>query len=349
MLFPYWQALEMRNRLYDRRDAHGRSVRFGIPVVSVGNITVGGTGKTPHTEMLVRAFKDSYKVAVISRGYKRKTKGYRIVNESDDFILTGDEPLQIKRKFPEITVAVCKNRIKAIKRVIEDYGVNFVILDDAFQYRRIRPSCSILLVKYSNTIAGDNLIPIGSLRDLPSQTGRADIVIITKSPDFGDYDGGEDLGRALDGVTNEETKWRNELSLREEQKVYFSVVRYCDPKPLFPEEAENRYLYSKFASFFSGIANDADFKMQLVGRYRIEESIKFSDHKKFTEADVRRIAAMAARNPASIIYTTEKDAVRLFRRNDLPKELRHRIFYIPIVTEIIPPVKSAEFFKAAVL
>ena len=165
LLFPYWLTLVIRNKLYDR--GVFKSESFDIPVISVGNISVGGTGKTPHTEMLVDLLKGKFRVAVISRGYKRKTKGFRLVKATDDFSLCGDEPLQIKRKFPDIIVAVCSDRAQAIRKVKEEFGVNLVILDDAYQHRKITPSCSILLVNYNRTIAGDNLLPIG----LPSHLG----------------------------------------------------------------------------------------------------------------------------------------------------------------------------------
>ena len=346
LLFPYWAVLAVRNFLFDKRIK--KSIKFDIPVISVGNITVGGTGKTPHTEMLVRMLKDDFKLGVVSRGYKRKSRGYRVVNTSDDFGVTGDEPLQIKRKFPTVNVAVCKNRITAIRRLIEDYGVNMVILDDAFQYRDITPSHNILLVSYYNTIAGDNLLPIGSLRDLPSQIMRADIVIVSKSPDFGDYDGGENLEMAEDAVAKEEIRWRKELQLRPEQKIYFSTVSYLDAQPVFPESADTRYLYSKFALLFSGIANDTDIRRQLVGCYRIVDSLKFKDHKNYTNFDIKEIAAMGRRQPAAVIITTEKDSVRLLNKKSMPEEVKNRIFYLPIEVKLIPPAKMAEFKRVIV-
>ena len=209
LLFPYWLTLAIRNKLYDKGVLKSES--FDIPVISVGNISVGGTGKTPHTEMLVSLLSGKYRIAVISRGYKRKSKGYHEVKATDDFSLCGDEPLQIKRKFPQIIVAVCKDRALAIRKVTEEYGVNLIILDDAFQYRKIKPSCNILLVNYNRTIAGDNLLPIGRLRDLASQVKRADAVIITKCPDFGEFDGNQDEAKGLEAIAEQEKKWRKNL------------------------------------------------------------------------------------------------------------------------------------------
>ena len=147
LLFPYWLVLTIRNKLYDK--GVFKSESFDIPVISVGNISAGGTGKTPHTEMIVQALKNRYRLAVVSRGYKRKSKGFHLVKATDDFSVCGDEPLQIKRKFPDVLVAVCKDRGFAIRKLKEEYGVNLVVLDDAFQYRKIKPSCSVLLVNYN--------------------------------------------------------------------------------------------------------------------------------------------------------------------------------------------------------
>ena len=381
LLFPYWAVLAIRNYLYDSGII--KSVKCDVPVISVGNITVGGTGKTPHTEMLVRLLngccmsdaagngtcKDDVsgnktcksdaadnetdkgsggdseicKVGVISRGYKRKTKGYRAVGPLDDFLLCGDEPLQIKRKFPDVDVAVCANRVKAVQKIVADCGVNLVILDDAFQYRKIIPSHSILLVNYYNSITGDNLLPVGTLRDLPSQINRADIVIISKSPDFGDYDGEDNPEMAAVAVEQEEKKWRKELGLKPEQKLYFSTVSYLDAKPVFPQDADSRYLYSKFAMLFSGIADDTDIRRQLIGKYRIVDSLKFHDHKSYSNFDIKEITSMARRQPAAVIMTTEKDSVRLLRKTKISADIKKRLFYLPIEVKIIPSDRISDF------
>jgi len=381
LLFPYWAVLAIRNYLYDSGII--KSVKCDVPVISVGNITVGGTGKTPHTEMLVRLLNgccmgdaagngtckgdvagnktcksdaadnetdkgsgdgnEICKVGVISRGYKRKTKGYRAVGPSDDFLLCGDEPLQIKRKFPDVDVAVCSNRVKAVQKIVADCGVNLVILDDAFQYRKIIPSHSILLVNYYNSITGDNLLPVGTLRDLPSQITRADIVIVSKSPDFGDYDGEDNPEMAAAAVEQEEKKWRKELGLKPEQKLYFSTVSYLDAKPVFPQDADSRYLYSKFAVLFSGIADDTDIRRQLVGKYRIVDSLKFHDHKSYSNFDIKEITSMARRQLAAVIMTTEKDSVRLLSTTKISADIKKRLFYLPIEVKIIPSDRISDF------
>lgn len=343
-LFPYWCILAIRNKLYDK--GYKKSERHEIPVISLGNITVGGTGKTPHTEMIVRLLKDRYKIAVISRGYKRKSKGFHIVQITDDYTLCGDEPLQIKLKFPDIVVAVCKDRNLAIKKVREDYGVNMVILDDAFQYRKITPSCNILLVNYNNSISNGDLLPIGSLRDLPSQTKRADIVIITKSPNFALEDGNEYDDIALERVNAEEIRWRKELSLKEEQKIFFSTLKYEDIKPIFEDCANRRYIYSKFVICFSGIANDYHFKSQLVGTYKIVGQLKFSDHNNYSQSDINKIVRLARRQSEAALITTEKDCMRLKNNPYIPADIKERLFYLPVDCKVIPPIKLQEFLNS---
>lgn len=343
LLFPYWLTLAIRNKLYDRNVF--KSERFDIPVISVGNISVGGTGKTPHTEMLVSLLKNSYRVAVISRGYKRKTKGYHEVKVTDDFTMCGDEPLQMKRKFPDVVVAVCKDRAQAIRKVREDFGVNLVILDDAYQYRKIIPSCNILLVNYNRTIAGDNLLPVGRLRDLPSQTKRADAVIITKCPDFGYFDGAENEEKGLEAIAEQEKIWRKNLGLRQDQPVFFSTAEYCPAVPVFPGICNVRYLYSKFAVAFTGIADDRLFRSQLVSTHQVEEILKFPDHKNFSRSDIRKIEDMAHRQREAAVITTEKDSMRLKTNKYVSAELKERLFALPVGCRIITAARRADFLR----
>ena len=347
LLFPYWLTLVIRNKLYDKGILKGE--RFSIPVISVGNITVGGTGKTPHTEMLVRELRGKYRLAVISRGYKRKSKGFHVVKVTDDFTLCGDEPLQIKKKVPEIIVAVCKDRNYAIHKVVEEMGVNLVILDDAYQYRRVIPSFNLLLINYNKTIVGDNLLPIGHLRDLPSQTKRADAVIITKSPDFSFFDGNQDDEKGLEITTQQEQVWRKSLKLKEEQRLYFSTSLFEAAQPVFPGICNVRYIYSKFAVAFTGIADDYLFRSQLGTTHKVEEILKFKDHKNFSRSNIRSIEAMAQRQKEAAVITTEKDSMRLKSNKYLSNQLKERLFYLPIGSKIIPTVKREEFFCAAVM
>ena len=344
LLFPYWLALKTRHFLYDKNIIKGRE--FDVPVVCVGNITVGGTGKTPHTEMLIRMLSGKYNIAVLSRGYKRKTKGFRIASVNDTFREVGDEPLQIKQKFPNVTVAVCGSRVEGIEKLLAlplgEKGVQkdstkpeLIILDDAFQHRKVKPCHSILLVNWSRPIFGDNLLPIGRLRDLPEQIRRANTVIVTKSPVAVEIDGIIDEEKTAAVVEAEEQKWRRSLKLRNDQKLLFSIINYCAPQPVFREQGDLRYIYSGKAIYFTGIANDAEFRNNLVRKYKILDSLKFADHKNFSKLDVRQINNWAAKNPTAVIFTTEKDSKRLLQCSTLSESVKKRLFHIPIETVIV--------------
>ena len=360
-LFPYWATLKIRHLLYNNNIIKGSE--FPIPVICVGNITVGGTGKTPHTEMIVKMLQDKYKIAVLSRGYKRKSKGFRLAQVTDTFADIGDEPLQIKQKFPNIIVAVCSSRKEGINKLLDIeniptpyvadgskvsglYTPEVIILDDAFQHRKVKPSHSVVLMNYNRPIYNDNLMPIGKLRDLPEQIKRANSVIISKSPMFGEIDGSAIFEEeALKEVVAEEKVWREKLGLTLEQNLYFSIVTYGEPKLIFTEEGDQRYLYSKSAVYFTGIANDKEFNDYIVGTHKVMDSIKFADHKNFSESDISRIYSLAKKYPTATIFTTEKDSKRLISNRYLTRDVKKRLFYIPIEVKIIPNVKSEEFIN----
>lgn len=337
LLFPYWIALKIRHFLYDKGIKKSRT--FPVPVICIGNITVGGTGKTPHTEMIIRMLQDKYRIAVLSRGYKRKTKGFRIATENDTFAHIGDEPLQIKHKFPDIIVAVCADRCEGIDKLLalpEDIRPQLIILDDAFQHRKVKSSHSIVLMNWNNPIFSDNLLPIGKLRDLPEQIRRADSVIVTKSPLFGEHDGIIDDELAAVQIAPVEKEWRTRLGLRNDQNLCFSSIFYGEPVGVDLKEADNRYIYSKSAVFFTGIANDTQFRDHVAGKYKILNSIKFPDHYSFTKTNIKDINNWAALYPTSIVLTTEKDSKRLAGNPYLSEDLKKRLFYIPIEVRIIP-------------
>ncbi len=344
-LFPYFAILKFRHFLYDRGIKKSKS--YPVPVICIGNITVGGTGKTPHAEMLIRLLGERYNVALLSRGYKRKSKGFRIVGADDNYKMCGDEPLQIKQKFPEATVAVCKDRCEGIERLLAmEKKPDIIILDDGFQHRKVKPSHSVVLVNYNRPLKGDNLLPIGRLRDLPEQIRRADSVIITKSPVAVGVDGVIDHIRTEEEVKMEEPRWRSSLKLSENQKLYFSSILYGKALPLFTEEAEMRYIYSENAIFFTGIANDSEFRNNLSAGYRIMGSLKFADHKNFSRSDIKEINRWAEKSPTAAIFTTEKDSKRLSECKGLSKSVRSRLFYIPIEVAILPESAQTQFLES---
>ena len=337
LLFPYWIALKIRHFLYDKGIFRSRS--FPVPVICVGNITVGGTGKTPHTEMIIRMLQKKYRIAVLSRGYRRKTKGFRIATENDTFAHIGDEPLQIKHKFPNIIVAVCADRCEGIEKLLalpQESRPELIILDDAFQHRRVRPSHSIVLMNWNNPIFTDNLLPLGRLRDLPEQIKRADSVIVTKSPLFGEHDGIIDEELAAEQIAPVERQWRTRLGLRDDQNLCFSSIFYGEPQGVDPKMADNRYIYSGSAVFFTGIANDTQFRDYLSDKYKILNSIKFPDHYNFTKTNIKDINNWAALYPTAAVFKTEKDRKRLIGNPYLSKDLKRRPIDIPIEVRLIP-------------
>ena len=343
LLFPYWMALKARHFLYDK--GIKKSHTFPVPTICIGNITVGGTGKTPHTEMVIRMLQDKYRIAVLSRGYKRKTKGFRIAQDGDTYAHIGDEPLQIKHKFPHITVAVCEDRCKGIEQLLAlpepadgtagPFRPQLIILDDAFQHRRVKPSHSIVLMNWHNPIFSDNLLPIGRLRDLPEQIKRANTVIVTKSPLFGEHDGFIDQELAAQQIAPVEKEWRKKLQLGDHQKLLFSSIFYGNPAPV-SNEADMRYLHSSSAIFFTGIASDTEFRNHILGKHKVLDSIKFPDHCNFSKGDIKEINLWAAQYPRSVVYTTEKDSKRLISNPYLSEDLKKRLFFIPIEVQTIP-------------
>ena len=335
LLFPYWLALKTRHFMYD----HGfKKVHTAeVPVICVGNITVGGTGKTPHTEMLLRILSQdadwgAKNIAVLSRGYKRKTRGFQQVMENGTALEYGDEPLQIKRKFPFITVAVDKSRkegcdflcnpklvhtSKKGRRCLhkEFPKADLIILDDAFQHRALKPSVSVVLVDYSRPVFKDYLMPLGRLRDLPERLKAADIIIVSKCPTY------------LDAW--ERSKWIEALGVKENQHVFFTSIGYDHSQAVFPE-GNPRYLYTQRLILFSGIANDKPFRNYLTGSYKIVRHFDFPDHHKFTNSDISTINSVAKAFPTSVVMTTEKDCQRIRDCKTVPDNLKQRMFYAPI-------------------
>lgn len=294
-----------------------------VPTVCVGNITVGGTGKTPHTELILRMLLESNRwgnanLAVLSRGYKRKSKGFQIVSPDSTASFGGDEPLQIARKFPTVTVAVDKNRVEGCEKLASD----LIVLDDAFQYKRLHATLNIVLVNYRRPIFEDRLLPFGRLRDLPSRIKEADAVIVTKCPSV-----------LEDG---EREAWRERLRLPENMPLWFTTVEYCEPVPVFPDQADTRYNYSKTAVLFSGIADDTPLRAHISDTYKIVEVLKFPDHHAFSKGDIGQIAAAVRKHPTAALLTTEKDAVRVLDL-DVPQEIRERLFAVPVRAAFLDP------------
>lgn len=335
LLFPYWLTLKIRHFMYD----HGmKKVHTAdVPTICVGNVTVGGTGKTPHTEMIIRTLTQDVdwgarNIAVLSRGYKRRTKGFQQVVAEGTAKEYGDEPLQIKRKFPFITVAVDKSRKegcdflchpeklqtskKARKCRHKDFPkADLIILDDAFQHRSLKPTVSILLVDYNRPVFKDHLMPLGKLRDLPERIQAADIIIVSKCPTY------------LDAW--ERSKWTEALGIRKNQHIFFTTIGYDNSQAVFPE-GDPRYIYTQRLILFSGIANDTPLRNYLSSNYKIVRHFDFPDHHKFSRADIGTISSAANAFPTSVVMTTEKDCQRIRDCKNIPDNLKQRMFYAPI-------------------
>ena len=247
----------------------------------------------------------------------------------------GDEPLQIARKFPTLTVAVDRNRVEGCERLTSGAAgpdaqeaaakvpaSDLIVLDDAFQYKRLHASLNIVLVNYRRPIFEDRLLPFGRLRDLPSRIKEADAVIVTKCP-----------SELEDG---EREAWRERLRLPENMPLWFTTVEYCEPVAVFPDQADTRYNYSKTAVLFSGIADDTPLRAHISDTYKIVEVLKFPDHHAFSKGDIGQIAAAVRKHPTAALLTTEKDAVRVLDC-DVPQEIRERLFAVPVRAAFLDP------------
>ena len=305
-----------------------REKEFNIPVISIGNITVGGTGKTPHIEYLIRLLKNNFKVAVLSRGYKRKTKGFILADELSDAEMIGDEPCQIKRKFPDVEVAVDSNRRNGIEKILSLLkDVDVILLDDAFQHRYVKPGLSILLIDYNRLITEDYVLPFGRLREPASGRKRADIVLISKSP--------EKLNQI------EQNKIVKNLKLNQLQSLFFTTIVQDKLIPVFKDIKVIDISEPGDSGFsillVSGIAVPGDLKRFARNISSKINEIQFRDHHLFTNKDLYKIIHEFETLEAikKILITTEKDAMRLQKYSDLPENLKNRMFYIPISVEFL--------------
>ena len=297
----YWLIIAIRNWLYNRKII--RSTSFGLPIICVGNLAVGGTGKSPMVEYLVRLLKDQYKVATLSRGYKRRTKGYALADDESTALEIGDEPMQFHIKFPDISVAVGEQRLEAIPQLLHDRpGTQAIILDDAFQHRAIKAGLNILLTEYSNLFTRDFYLPSGDLRDLKSEYKRAEVIVVTKCrPDL---------------TINEKEKMVKEIRLQNGQTIFFAAIEYGRPYHIlnhsgFPLTENTEVL------LVSGIANPRPLKNLLEKSSKTYYMIQYPDHRIFTIDDLKDVKKRfkAIETVNKIILTTEKDAVRLVKFN----------------------------------
>ena len=307
-----------------------RSEAFDVPVISVGNISVGGTGKTPHTEYLIRLLKKSFHVAILSRGYKRKTSGFVLSEEHSTVSDIGDEPFQMKQKFPDIHIAVDKKRRRGIKRLCADDiqpPVDVVILDDAYQHRYVVPGVNILLMDYHRLICYDCLLPAGRLREPASNKRRADIVIVTKCPH---------------NITPMERRGiERSLGLFPWQGLYFSTFRYGKLVSLFRTptqtlELEDLKREHVEVLLLTGIGSPQQMEYD-ISRFTSFVPMHFSDHHNFSKKDQRDIEQKfnAIQAEKKIIITTEKDGTRLLPCQYFSEELKQYVYVLPIEVDFM--------------
>ncbi len=315
----YGLGVKFRNTLFDIGVLKSRD--FQIPIISVGNITVGGTGKTPHVEYLVRLLKDQFHVAVLSRGYKRKSKGFVLASTKTTMPEIGDEPYQMKQKFPKVTVAVDKNRCQGIDLLADnDKHLDVILLDDAFQHRYVKPGINILLVDYHRLIIYDKLLPAGRLREPMTGKNRADIVIVTKCP-----------------TTLKPMEYRvitRAMNLYPYQHLYFTTLEYDELRPMFPQTPKKMtmsQLADKNVLLLSGIASPEQMEHDLSPLSPNLVPLTFSDHHQFKQKDIQLINETFAAMPApKLIITTEKDATRLQLAETLSDEVRKNLYVLPV-------------------
>lgn len=316
----------LRNRLFDWGVLP--SVSFDIPIICVGNLTVGGTGKTPHTEYLVSILHKKFNVAVLSRGYKRKSKGFVLATKETKVTEIGDEPYQIFQKFTNITVAVCESRRVGITKLLElNPKIDVVILDDAFQHRYVKPGLSILLMDYNRKIYEDQMLPAGRLREPLSAKERANIMIVTKCP--------------ADTKPMDIRIISKYLEPRPHQGLFFSYIHYGELFPLFKSSTQS-FTFGRPLSdidkknetilLVTGIASNQKLVEDLHGFADRIEEVNFPDHHHFQKKDLELIEERynSITTAEKFILVTEKDSVRLLQSEFLSDELKKQIYYLPI-------------------
>ncbi len=318
----YGAGVWLRNKLFDW--GYYKERTFDLPIICVGNITVGGTGKTPHTEYLIRLLQDNLQVAVLSRGYKRKSNGFVLAQDDTHVSMIGDEPYQMKQKFPRIHMAVDNDRCHGIEQLCRKSvtpETDVILLDDAFQHRYVKAGMNILLIDHNRLIHEDALLPAGRMREHESGKYRAQIIIITKCP--------KDMTPMDYRVIN------NQLELHAFQQLYFTTLDYGKLRPLFnggKEYAIQQIHPAVHILLVTGIASPEPLQEELKKTSNPIHSLSFSDHHDFSECDLIKIEQEFLQLPEGrrMIITTEKDAVRMASHPQLPESVKPYIYVLPI-------------------
>jgi len=318
----YGIGVSIRNLLY--RWGFLKSVEFNVPVISIGNISIGGTGKTPHIEYLIELLKEHLRVATLSRGYGRTTKGYLSVDPGMTADMAGDEPLQFKRKHPEIPVAVSESRTFGIIQLMQQFNsLQCILLDDAFQHLSVKPGLNILLTAYDRPFFRDLLLPVGRLREWTSGYRRANAMIVTKCPAEWHPDMRSELIRKLRPMPG--------------QEVFFSRFRYGQPYSFYDPAHRIGLGNGRDIVVLAAIANTEYLMDHLERHDNTYHLMSFTDHHRFTVDEVSQMSQLFAqlKNDQKLVLTTEKDAVRLETHRRFLLEKRIPVFVLPVSVEFL--------------
>jgi len=312
----YGMLIAIRNVLFETELV--RATKFSLPVLSVGNLTIGGAGKTPHIEYLIRLLSPYLNLGTLSRGYKRKTKGFRWVSPMDNVLATGDEPLMYARKHKDIIVAVGENRTIAIPQMVAKYpSLQAILLDDAFQHRSITPGLNILLTTFDDPYTRDYLLPSGRLREWRSGADRADLIIVSKCPPEVSED--------------EKIAFISELAPKHHQRVFFSYYSYGFPYSFYNPQQRIKLDEELDVILISAIANTSYLLNYLESEVGSVHHMDYEDHHLFSDRDIEYITAVYENRdtPRKVILTTEKDAMRLDLHRKVLGEKKLPIFVLP--------------------
>ncbi len=319
--WPYAAITAVRNWAFDRGIL--KSTSFDIPIITVGNLSTGGTGKTPMVSLLLKHSKGN--LAVLSRGYGRKTKGFQEVSVDNTVYEVGDEPLEQKRKFPEVIVAVCEDRVAGIETLLKNYpDLQGIILDDAFQHRYVKSSAQLVLTPYVQRFTKDYVLPAGNLRESAHGAERATAIVVTKCP--------------LELSQEEKQRIRIEIASYSQAPVFFSTLNYSENAQW---SSKDKYLV------VTGIENPTPLHNHLLGKGFSFESIQFPDHHNFTASDIQKIEAKARDSKASAIITTAKDITRLspLWTSEIPLRVQEIEMVVDDLPKLLETLKFPAFSK----
>ena len=321
----YAIIVKIRNWLYDEHIL--RSHVVNVPTICVGNISVGGAGKTPHVEYIASRLSEQFRVAVLSRGYHRKTSGFVLADENSTVEQIGDEAMQMFLHLPNIPIAVCERRVKGIKQLLQKYpDLQVVVLDDGFQHRQLRCGYNIILTPHKNIYVNDHLLPWGTLREPIDSTSRAETIIVTKCPpDIQPID-----RRVIISA----------LKPFPFQQLYFSTLKYQEPRPVFPEKASSLPTQKLRPLIVTGIVYPEYIADEMKTKNIDFSLLSFSDHHKFTKSDIKSIESAYKSFHANCILTTEKDAVRLKQCPHVIDDIKQVLYTLPVKVEMLEDSKN---------